>query len=532
MALRNLILVLGDQLNADAAAFDDFDATQDAVWMSETAREIDHVWSHKIRITLFLSAMRHFRDRLRQRGIAVHYHQLTADRKKDRGASFGAILAADVPKLRPDRIVLVQPGDYRVQQELRATAQRLGVELTLSPDRSFYCSLDDFTRYAAGRKRMVLENFYRWLRRRERILVDEQGEPEGGQWNFDRENRASFGRAGPPGNPGSYSCKPDALTREVVMLVQQRFADHPGRLDLFDLPVTPEQAHGALDAFVRDRLANFGAHQDAMWGGAPFLYHSRLSAALNLKLLAPRTVVDAAVRAYRRGKAPLNSVEGFVRQILGWREFVHGLYWLDMPGYRERNVLAAQLEVPACFWDGATDMECLRQSTRALIDHSYTHHIQRLMVLGNFALLAGVDPGKFHEWHMAMYADAIDWVSLPNALGMSQHGDGGRIGTKPYCASGNYIKRMSNYCKHCRYDPGKAIGDDACPFTTLYWDFLKRHTERFRANPRMSMPYQNLARKSAAQMRQITERAARLRQSLCAAPPWENEPIDDKGRLV
>ena len=252
-----------------------------------------------------------------------------------------------------------------------------------------------------------------------------------------------------------------------------------------------------------------------MWAGEPFLYHSRLSAPLNLKLLNPRECVAAAIDALHTGQAPLNSVEGFVRQILGWREFIRGIYWLKMPEYAELNQLNHQLDVPSFFWDGRTEMNCLRESMRQVLDHAYSHHIHRLMVLGNFALLWGVHPRRFHDWHMAMYLDAVDWVSLPNALGMSQYGDGGIVGTKPYCSSGNYIHRMSNFCRDCRFDHRKRTGEDACPFTTLYWEFLDRHSDQLESNPRMAFPIKNLKelRSKQPELTLIRQRADELRDA-------------------
>ena len=247
--------------------------------------------------------------------------------------------------------------------------------------------------------------------------------------------------------------------------------------------------------------------------GEPYLFHSRLSCSLNLHLLRPQEVVDAAIQAYQAGHAPLNSVEGCVRQILGWREYVRGIYWQHMPGYQDLNALEADLPVPPFFWTAETEMNCMRHSVNGLIDHAYAHHIQRLMVMGLFSLLLGVVPRKFHEWHMSMFVDAIDWVSLPNALGMSQYGDGGIMATKPYSASGNYIHRMSDYCQGCRYKPGKSTGDDACPFTTLYWDFLARHRETFAKNGRMLYQIQNLNRQDKGVTQRIRKQADHLRAS-------------------
>jgi deoxyribodipyrimidine photolyase-related protein len=303
---------------------------------------------------------------------------------------------------------------------------------------------------------------------------------------------------------------PDAITRDVIALVDKEFADHPGDLTTFDWPVTPEQAKRALDDFIQHRLPEFGTYQDAMWTREPWLYHSRLSAAMNLKLLNPRTVIDAAVVAYESGHARLESVEGFVRQILGWREYVRGVYYLLMPEYIERNALKAHRDLPKFYWTGDTDMNCLKDAITQTLKYGYAHHIQRLMVTGLYALLAGVEPKQVHEWYLAVYVDAVEWVELPNTLGMSQYADGGVMGSKPYIASGKYIQRMSNYCVNCRFNPAKAVGEDACPFTTLYWDFIARHEAMLAANPRTVMQVKNWKRMETSVQTAIRKRAISL----------------------
>ncbi|NBB91345.1 MAG: hypothetical protein GVY23_09090 [Spirochaetes bacterium] len=297
-------------------------------------------------------------------------------------------------------------------------------------------------------------------------------------------------------------------------LVERRFPDHPGRDAQPDLPVTPAEAEQARDAFIRDRLPQFGRLQDAMWTGEPFLYHSRLSAALNTKLIDPLSTVHAAEAAYRNGEAPLNAVEGFIRQIMGWREFVRGVYFHYMPEYGTRNALSAAQPLPALYWTGETEMRCLREVIGGLIGYGYAHHIQRLMVAGLFALLLGVRPTSFNSWHIAMYIDALDWVSVPNTVGMSLYADGGTIGTKPYAASGKYIQRMSNYCRHCPFDPADAHGASACPFTTLYWTFLERHAAQLRGNRRMTFQLKNLERKSEEEMSAIRLRESEVRSRI------------------
>jgi deoxyribodipyrimidine photolyase-related protein len=346
----------------------------------------------------------------------------------------------------------------------------------------------------------------------------EGDEPAGGRWNFDAENRGAFPKTGPGKLPQPIRFEPDAITRGVIDLVNARFAAHPGSLDAFDWPVTPADARAALDDFLTHRLARFGSCQDAMWTGEPWLYHSRLSQALNMKLLDPRDVVAGAERVWRRGKAPLEAAEGFIRQVIGWREYVRGVYWHFMPEYADRNALGADRPLPAFYWTADTEMNCLRDALGQTLRHGYAHHIQRLMVTGLFAMLAGVRPQDVHRWYLAVYVDAVEWVELPNTLGMSQFADGGVMASKPYCATGAYIDRMSNACRGCRFDPRRSSGPDACPFTTLYWDFLARHERLLRKNPRLSMQLKNLTRKDAAELRTIRRQADDLRDGFGAAP--------------
>jgi deoxyribodipyrimidine photolyase-related protein len=495
MAIRNLVVVLGDQLDRASSAFDGFDPARDAVWMAEVTRESTHVWSHKARVALFLSAMRHFREELRARGWRVLYTELAEGGLRDHFHE------------SPQRLVAAEPGDYRVLQELKS----FGPPLEIRPDRHFLCSLDEFRRHAQSRKQLRMEYFYREMRRRHGILMD-GGAPAGGAWNYDRANRESFGKRGPGVVPPPVSFPPDAITREVLGLVQRRFPNHPGNLARFDWPVTPAQAKQALDDFLAHRLSLFGRYQDAMWTAQPWLYHSRLSAALNLKLLDPRSVIGRAAQA----DAPLEAREGFIRQILGWREYVRGVYWLHMPAYAESNALGAKRSLPAFYWTGETEMNCLREAISQTLEYGYAHHIQRLMITGLFALLYGVEPRQVHEWYLAVYVDAVEWVELPNTIGMSQFADGGLMASKPYAASGKYIDRMSDYCSGCRYDPAQSTGPRACPFTTLYWDFLLRNEPRLAGNRRMAMQLRNLLRLGPAQRAAIRRQAAAFAESLTA----------------
>jgi deoxyribodipyrimidine photolyase-related protein len=509
---RNLVLVLGDQLCMDSAAFGDFDPKSDAVLMMEVAEEASYIPQHKIRLTLFFSAMRHFRDALQEKGYKVNYAALEDDNNR---GSFGEEIERWVRKTHPSKLILCKPGDFRVQAAIRRAAKSLDVGLEIRADRHFMCESEDFQTHAEGRKTLRLETFYREMRRRHAVLMD-GNHPVGGQWNFDNDNRESFGTEGPGKIKAPRSFQADNITCEVIEMVKRRFPESPGNLDDFDYPVTRAQAGAALRDFIEHRLSGFGTYQDAMVTGHPYLYHSRLSCVLNLHLLDPRDAIDAAVEAFEADAAPINAVEGFIRQILGWREFIRSVYWLKMPDYAKLNALDAKLPMPAFMWTGDTEMNCVRQSVGQLIDHAYVHHIQRLMVLGLFAMLLGVKPYDVHRWHMSMYADAIDWVSLPNVLGMSQYGDGGIVGSKPYAASGNYIDKMSDYCAGCRYNPKKATDDDACPFTTLYWDFLSRNRQRIRGNRRMGFQLKNLDRKDESERRAIRKRAVALKSRMTA----------------
>ena len=501
--LRNLVIVLGDQLDAQSGALQHFDANQDVVWMAEVAEESTHVWSAKQRIAVFLSAMRHFANELRAQGLPLIYKQL--DDENNLG-TLAAELSRTVAQLQPTALVLTAPGDWRVLQSLRAVASQHGLPLDLRDDTHFFSTVRDFAAHAKGRKQLRLEYWYRELRQKHGILMEGKA-PVGGQWNFDADNRESFGKAGPKNLPPPTRFAPDAITQDVMALVNQRFATHPGTLSSFGWPVTRAQALVALQHFIQERLPLFGQYEDAMWSGEPWLYHSHLSCALNLKLLQAREVVHAAEEAYRAGHAPLAAVEGFIRQILGWREYVRGIYWTQMPSYLELNALDAQAQLPAFYWTGETDMACLKDAIQQTLEHGYAHHIQRLMVTGLYALLLGVKPQAVHAWYLSVYVDAVEWVELPNTLGMGQFGDGGLMASKPYVASGKYIQRMSNHCKGCRYDPAQSTGATACPYTNLYWDFLIRHETLLKKNPRMAMQFKNLARLDDAARNSITAQA-------------------------
>lgn len=504
---RNLNLILGDQLSDRLHAFEDFDSSTDLAWMAEVPGESKSVWSAKPRTALFLSAMRHFAEELRSRDVPLYYHRIGETPEFD---SLGEALTAFLDEHEVECVKLTRPGEHRVLAELKACCEKAEVSLELVEDDSFYSTPEDFEAHAEGRKQLRMEYFYREMRKKHDILMDGK-DPSGGKWNFDASNRKSFGKSGPERLFTRKRFSPDEITKEVIQMVNTEFADHPGTLDDFDWPVSRKDALEALGSFIENELPKFGTHQDAMWTGEPYLSHSLLASSINLKLLDPREVVDRAAEAFVDGKAPIESVEGFIRQILGWREYVRGIYWLYMPDYIGRNFLKAKEPLPSFFWTGETDMHCLSEVVQQTLKHGYAHHIQRLMVTGLYALLHGVEPKEVHAWYLAVYVDAVEWVELPNTLGMSQYADNGVMAPKPYVATGKYIKRMSNYCDDCRFNPDKRSGEDACPFTVLYWNFLDKHKDTLANNPRMSMQLRNLDRLSPEELESIDESAKSIR---------------------
>jgi deoxyribodipyrimidine photolyase-related protein len=499
--MTTLRLVLGDQLSPDLSALAGVDPARDTVLIMELADECTHVAHHKQKIVLVLSAMRHFASELRQRGVRVDYVRL--DNPGNTGSFTGEVERA-IARHKPDRIVVTEPGEWRVQAMVEGWRDRFGRPVEILADQRFFASRPRFAAWSRGRRTWRMEHFYREMRREHGLLM-EGDQPAGGVWNYDTANRKRL-----PAKallPARKRFSPDAVTSEVMALVEARFGSHFGSLDEFGWPVTRAQALEALDNFLVNALPSFGDYQDAMRAGAPFLYHSLLSPALNLGLLSPREVCAAAEAAWRAGRASVNSVEGFVRQILGWREYVRGVYWALMPRYAEANALAANRPLPAFYWTAKTDMHCVREAILSTLHYAYSHHIQQLMVTGNFALLAGVTPREIERWYLAVYADAVEWVEMPNTLGMAVFADGGRMASKPYAASGAYIDRMSDFCRDCAYDVTQHTGPRACPFNYLYWAFLIRNQAHLRANPRMAMPYRALAKWSVERKQSCLDEA-------------------------
>ncbi len=496
-------------MSLELESFRNFDPNMDAVWMAEISGDAEPVWSHKQRIVLFLSAMRHFRAKLESRGIRVIYTALD-DLKESEGLAKlleRFVGTADIT----GSIIMTEPGEWRLKEAFQTIGKKLSIPLEVVEDSSFLCSTHEFENWAEGRKQLRMEYFYREMRKRTGILMD-GGAPMGGKWNFDASNRGSFGKRGPEALPSPLRFKPDSITREAMDLVEIRFGSHPGKLDTFGWPVTEEDAERALDDFLKKGLPEFGKYQDAMWAGEPFLHHSLLASSMNLKLISPRKVVEAAENEFVEGRAPIESVEGFIRQVIGWREYVRGVYWQYMPEYQERNEMGALEPLPRFYWTGKTSLNCLKRSLEQTLEYGYAHHIQRLMVTGLFGLLWGVDPKAIHFWYLSIYVDALEWVELPNTLGMSQYADGGAMASKPYVSTGKYINRMSNYCKECRYRPDVRLGEDACPITVLYWDYLSRHEKRLDKNHRMGLQLRNLRRMGPSDRDAVLAQAKKTRQ--------------------
>ena len=501
MSCAALRLVLGDQLSFQLSSLQGLDPARDRVLLAEVAEEAGHVPHHPQKIAFVFSAMRHFAEALRRRGVTVDY--VTLDDPASSGSLAGELVRF-AARYRPATIHVCEAGDWRVEQSLKGC----GLPITWHADTRFLCSRDEFARWAQGRRQLRMEFFYREMRGRTALLLHADGSPEGGAWNFDGENRKALPRGLHGPLPLRFAA--DRITREVLALVGERFAHHYGGLGRFDYPVTHAEAERLWEHFLDFGLAAFGDYQDAMACGEPFLFHARIGAALNVGLLDVRRLCADVETAYRQGRVALNAAEGFIRQLIGWREYVHGIYWLQMPDYARRNALGGARPLPAFYWTGQTQMNCMRQVIGQTLELAYAHHIQRLMVTGNFALLAGIAPPALCDWYLAVYMDAFEWVELPNVLGMVLHADGGYLGSKPYCASGQYIRRMSDYCQGCAYKVTESTTEDACPFNALYWHFLMRHRDRLQANPRLSMVYRNLARMAEGRQQALWQRGEGL----------------------
>ncbi|MGC1480211.1 MAG: cryptochrome/photolyase family protein [Chthoniobacterales bacterium] len=493
--MNRTIWILGDQLSRDHPALATSDRAVDRVLFIESRKRGAHLRYHRQKLVLIYAAMRHFARELEAEGWQVDYHQLGST--DDFSQGWDRHLASGGSR----HVLMAAPNNLFEQHAITAIGKALDLDVHFLPPVQFVVARDDFAAWASGRKQLRMEDHYRRMRAELGVLLDENGKPEGGSWNYDPENRRTFrdwhkdAPTEPPPPPGE---KPDALTQEVIAAVDQNFPDAPGEATGFWLPVTRDAALRWLDRFVTERLSNFGNYQDLMLAGERTLFHSVLSPLINVGLLGPMECVTAAVDAYRSGRAPLAAVEGFVRQIIGWREFINGVYWLRMPEYAELNALGADRDLPEFFYTGETDLHCLHQTLTQVIDTGYNHHIQRLMILGNFLLLTGVRPSEALRWFTEMYVDAYEWVMAGNVIGMALHADGGYLGSKPYAGAAAYISKMSNYCSDCAYDPKQKSGPGACPFNLLYWSFYDQHQDRFVKNPRTAMIVRSWRKRPAA----------------------------------
>ena len=510
MAIETLIPILGDQLSLNLSSLDGMEPKDCVLLMMEVADETDYVRHHKAKIAYILSAMRHHAARLEDKGWTVDYVKLD---DPDNNGSFSGELARAIERHEPESIRVTEAGEWRVREMLENWEDQFGLPVTICPDNRFLATHHEFEEWAEGKKQLRMEFFYREMRRKTGILMDEDGEPAGGQWNYDQENR----KPAPGGDllmPRPIRFRPDNITQDVIAMVNERFGDHPGTTENFHFAVTHEEAMRARRQFLDEALPCFGDYQDAMLRGEPFLWHSVLSPYINSGLLDPVDLCHDVDSLYRDGKVPLNSAEGFIRQIIGWREYMRGIYWREGPDYVERNFFEADRDLPRFYYDGETDMECLSQAIGQTLDHAYAHHIQRLMITGNFAMLAGIDPKQVHAWYLEVYADAYEWVELPNVLGMSQFGDGGLLASKPYASSGNYIDKMSDYCGACRYNVKTKTEDDSCPFNSLYWDFLARNEDKLSGNSRMALAYRNWDNKETGEKISLRAKARAVLDSL------------------
>jgi deoxyribodipyrimidine photolyase-related protein len=497
-----LRVVLGDQLTRSVAALRDLDPSRDVVLMAEVRDEATYVRHHPKKIAFLFAAMRRFAGELLAKGVRVDYVRLD---DPDNEGSLRAEVVRAARRHGAGRVVATFPGEWRVADDMAGWADACGTPVDVLEDDRFVCSRDEFRRWAGDRRQLRMEFFYREMRRRTGLLMDARGQPEGGRWNYDAENRERLPDALRP--PPAFGVEPDGIVREVLALVAARFGNHFGDLEPFRFATSRADAEAAFEHFVERALPRFGDYQDAMRTGEATLFHSVCSIYLNAGLLDPLAMCRRVEDEWRAGRVPLNAAEGFIRQIIGWREYVRGVYWLRGPEYGRTDFLDARRPLPDLYWTGETDMRCMAEAIGQTKREAYAHHIQRLMVTGNFALLAGISPAEVQEWYLAVYADAYEWVELPNVHGMVLHADGGYLASKPYAASGKYIDRMSDHCRTCRYDVKDVLGERACPFNALYWDFMARNRSRLKGNPRLRNPYATLDRMDPAKVAAMRAKA-------------------------
>ena len=510
--LHNLVFILGDQLSLDISSLNGFDPKNDAVLMVEVNEEANYVSHHQKKLVLIFSAMRNFANHLAEIGYKVFYTKID---DQENTHNFILELERFIKKYHPKKVVITEPSEYRVLKMFDNFFSKNLSDFEIVNDSRFIASHHEFAIYAKGKKQLLMENFYHLMRKKTGLLMEKSADkktlkPILGKWNFDRENR----------NPMPKNIIPPKLSKinhseisrqiiaDVIEMVNKKFPKNFGDTKNFIYAINSSEAQTQFLDFIENRLANFGTYQDAMREDLEFGFHSIISAYINIGLLDPLQCCKQVEEAYHQGKCDIASAEGFIRQIIGWREYIRGIYWYFMPDYKELNYFNAQKNLPEFYWDSdKTQMNCLKNVIKQTYDNAYSHHIQRLMITGNFALLCGISPAQINDWYLAVYIDAFEWVELPNTQGMAIYADGGIVASKPYCASGNYINKMSNFCKNCFYDVKKTTGDKACPFNYLYWNFLITNQDKLKNNPRLFYPYANLTRKSKEEIDVIKESA-------------------------
>lgn len=503
---NRLILILGDQLTHSRAALKHADPQQDVIVMAEVAAEAQYVLHNRHKIALIFAAMRHFRLELEEQGYRVIYFHYDLGISDLRSAVGKALETCDAESL-----LCCEPGEQRLSTEMERW--QLDIPFERVADDRFLIDHASFQKWASGRKQLRMEHFYRDVRRQYDLLMGMDGKPEGDRWNYDAENRQGWrGKCDVPERP---ALPRDDITEEAIALVQRAFPDNPGDLQQFDYATTRTAALTQLQWFLENGLPRFGQYQDAISDDSPWLFHAALSMYINIGLLDPLEVCQAVESSYRKGLCELAAAEGFIRQIAGWREYIRGVYWLHMPGYDDRNHLGAHRPLPDWFWTADVDMRCLSKALAQSLELGYAHHIQRLMVIGNFCLLAGADVREVCAWYLGVYVDAFEWVELPNTLGMALHADGGLMASKPYAASGKYIQRQGDHCKQCIYSPAAVTGDKACPFNSLYWHFIDRHRAEWEANPRMGLTVRNWTKKTSSEQTAILKWAETVLDKYC-----------------
>lgn len=505
---HTLRLILGDQLNPQHSWFQQVDRQVVYVLM-EVRQETDYVLHHAQKILAIFAAMRDFAQQLRAAGHRVRY--VTFEDPSNRH-SIPDNLTALAAHYGVRQVQWQHADEWRLDTQLQQWADTQALACSAVDSEHFLTSRNELATQMRGRRQWLMEHFYRRMRRRYRLLLDNHEQPVGGKWNFDHENRKPW--RGTPAEPTDWRpCHDHRVLWEKLQRCDVPSFGDP-QANAFRWPLNRQEALSCLEAFITHALPHFGDYEDAMSSQAPRLFHSLLSFSLNVKMLHPLEVLERAERAWRDGQAPLAAVEGFTRQILGWREYVRGIYWAHMPGYESLNAFGHDLPLPHWFWTGNTRMRCLQQCIQQSLQSAHAHHIQRLMVIGNFALLAGLDPAAVHRWYLGIYIDAFEWVELPNTLGMSQHADGGLIATKPYISSAAYLHRMSDYCQGCVYKPTQKTGPHACPFNALYWDFLARNAQELGDKGRMTLMYRQWQKMPPEQQAALRTHAEQLRQNL------------------